>query len=69
MSWIIVRMNLKDNQTKVRRINLNKFVLGIVRGGQFFYKSTAKGYRCNFDCYSAFSPSSFFDPFLLGSSL
>ena len=48
-------MNLKDNQAKVRKISLNKFVLGTVRGGQFFYKSTEKGYKCNFDCYSAFS--------------
>ena len=48
-------MNLKDNQAKVRKISLNKFVPGTVRGGQFFYKSTEKGYKCNFDCYSAFS--------------
>ena len=48
-------MNLKDNQAKVRKNSLNKFVLDTVRGGQFFYKSTEKGYKCNFDFYSAFS--------------
>ena len=35
MNWIKDRMGLKDNQTKVRMIDLNKFVLGTVRGGEF----------------------------------
>ena len=35
MSWTTDRMGLKDNQTKVRRINLNKFTLGTVQGGKF----------------------------------
>ena len=48
-------MDLKDNQAKIERICLNKFVLGTIRRGQFFYKSIEKGYRFNFDCYSVFS--------------
>ena len=35
MSWTIDRMSLKDNQTKVRRIDLNKFTLDTVRGVKF----------------------------------
>ena len=35
MSWTTDRMSLKDNQTKVRRIDPNKFALGTVRGGEF----------------------------------
>ena len=35
MSWTTDRMGLKDNQTKVRRINLNKFTLGTIREGKF----------------------------------
>ena len=35
MSWTTDRMSLKDNQTKVRRIDLNKFTFGSVRGGKF----------------------------------
>ena len=35
MSWITDIMSLKDNQTKVRRIDLNKFTLGTVREGKF----------------------------------
>ena len=38
-------MDLKDNQAKVGRICLSKFVLDTIRGGQFFYKSTENGYR------------------------
>ena len=56
-------MDLKNNQVNIGSICLSKFVLDIVRGGQFFYKSTEKDYRCNFDCYSAFSLS--FSPFSL----
>ena len=35
MSWTTNRMGLKDNQTKVRRIDLNKFTLVTVRGSKF----------------------------------
>ena len=35
MSWITDRIGLKDNQTKARMINLNKFTLDPVRGGKF----------------------------------
>ena len=39
MSWITDRMGLKDNQTKARRIDPNKFTLGTVQWGKFYYKS------------------------------
>ena len=35
MSWTTDRMSLKDNQTKTREIDPNKFALGMVRGGEF----------------------------------
>ena len=35
MSWTTDIMGLKDNQTKARRIDPNKFILGTVRGGKF----------------------------------
>ena len=35
MSWTTDRMGLKDNQTKARRIDPNKFTLSMVRGGTF----------------------------------
>ena len=34
MSWTTDRMGLKDNQTKARRIDPNKFTFGTVRGGK-----------------------------------
>ena len=39
MSWTMDKMGLKGNQTKVREIDLNKFALGTIRGGEFKYKS------------------------------
>ena len=39
MSWTTARMDLKDNQTKARRTDLNKFTLDAVREGKFLYKS------------------------------
>ena len=39
MSWITVRMDLKDNQAKAGRIFLSKFALGTIQEGQFLYKS------------------------------
>ena len=35
MSWTMDRIGLKDNQTKARRIDLNKFTIGLVWGGKF----------------------------------
>ena len=35
MNWKIDKIGLKDNQTKARRIDLNKFALSLVRGGKF----------------------------------
>ena len=36
MSWITVRMDLRDNQVKIDWIYLRKFFLGTVREDQFF---------------------------------
>ena len=52
MSWITVRMDLRDNQVKIDWIYLRKFVLGTIRGDQFMY------ILLEFDCYSV----SFFIP-------
>ena len=38
MSWITVKMELKDNQAKTGRIHLSKFTLNTIREGQFLYK-------------------------------
>ena len=54
MSWTTDRMGLKDNQTKVRRIDLNKFTLGTVRGVKFQYILIGNSYQINLNCYSAF---------------
>ena len=35
MNWTTNKIDLKDNKTKPRRIDLNKFTLGLVRGGKF----------------------------------
>ena len=35
MNWTMDKIGLKDNQTKAKMIDLNKFVLGPVRGGKF----------------------------------
>ena len=35
MNWTTDKIDLKDNQTKARRIDLNKFTLDPVRGGKF----------------------------------
>ena len=35
MSWTTDRMGLKDNQTKAKMIDPNKFTLGMVRGSKF----------------------------------
>ena len=54
MSWITIRMDLKDNKVKVEWIYLRKFVLGTVRGDQFLYILLEIGYRYSFDCYSVY---------------
>ena len=54
MSWITDRMSLKDNQTKVRRIDLNKFTLGTVRGSKFQYIIIRNSYKINLNCYNDF---------------
>ena len=35
MSWTTNRMGLKDDQTKVKRIDLNKFTFNTIRGVKF----------------------------------
>ena len=47
-------MCLKDNQTKVRRIDLNKFTLGTVRGSKFQYIIIRNSYKINLNCYNDF---------------
>ena len=52
MNLTMVRIDLKDDQTRTKKIKLNKFT---VRGGIFPYKSIIVGYKYNFDCYSILS--------------
>ena len=54
MSQTTNKMSLKDKQTKVRRIDLNKFTLGTVQGGKFQYIIIGNIYKINLNCYSAF---------------
>ena len=54
MSWITIRMDLKDNKVKVEWIYLRKFVVGTVREDQFLYILLEIGYRYSFDCYSVY---------------
>ena len=35
MNWTTDKIDLKDNKTKARMIDLNKFTLGLVRRGKF----------------------------------
>ena len=37
MNWIMIRMDLRDNQTKAGRICPSKFALGTIQEGQFLY--------------------------------
>ena len=54
MNWTTDKIGLKDNQTKARRIDLNKFTLSPIRGGKFQYISIGNIYKYNLDCYSTF---------------
>ena len=54
MSWTTNRMSLKDNQTKAKRIYLNKFTLSTVRGSKFQYILIGNSYKYNLNCYNAF---------------
>ena len=54
MSWTTDRIGLKDNQTKTRRIDLNKFTLGPVRGSKFQCILIGNSYKYDFACYSPF---------------
>ena len=47
-------IDLKDNQTKGRRIDLYKFILYLVRGGKFQYILIENSYKYNLDCYNTF---------------
>ena len=49
MSWITIRMDLKDNKVKVEWIYLRKFVLDTVQGDQFLYILLEIGYRYSFE--------------------
>ena len=52
MNLTMARIDLKDDQTRTKKIKLNEFT---VRGGIFPYKSIIVGYKYNFDCYSILS--------------
>ena len=54
MNWTTDKIGLKDNQAKARRIDLNKFTFGQVRGGKFKYILIGDSYKYNLDCYSVF---------------
>ena len=55
MSWITVRMDLKDNKVKVGQVYLREFVLSTVQGDQFVYILLEVGYRYSHDYYSVSS--------------
>ena len=40
MNWTTNKISLKDNQTRARRIDLNKFTLGPIRGGKLTVTNT-----------------------------
>ena len=52
MNLTTASMDLKDDQARTRKIELNEIT---VRGGIFSYKSITVGYKYNFDCYSILS--------------
>ena len=54
MNWITDRIDLKDNQTKTRRMDLNKFTLSPAQGGKFWCILIGNSYKYNFACYNAF---------------
>ena len=54
MRQVTDRIGLKDHQTKARRIDLNIFTLGPVRGDKFQYILIKNNGKYNLDCYSAF---------------
>ena len=54
MSQTTDRIGVKDNQTKTRRIDLNKFTLGPVRGSKFQCILIGNSYKYDFACYSPF---------------
>ena len=60
MDWTTASMDLNDNQTRTRSIDLNQFT---VRGGKFLYKST----RLNTSIILIATVFSFYfsDPFLM----
>ena len=60
MDWTTASMDLNDNQTRIRSIDLNQFT---VRGGKFLYKST----RLNTSIILIATVFSFYfsDPFLM----
>ena len=45
---------LKDNQTKTRKVGLNKFTLEPVRGGKFQYILIGDYYKYTLECYYIF---------------
>ena len=52
MNLTMASMDLKDDQVRTKKIELNEF---IVRGGILSYKSITVGYKYNFDCYNILS--------------
>ena len=49
MNLTTASMDLKDDQAKTRKIELNEFT---IQGGILSYKSITVWYKYNFDCYS-----------------
>ena len=52
MSQTIANMELVDNQTQIKGIDMNELTIW---GGNLSYKSITVGYKYNFDCYNILS--------------
>ena len=52
MNLTIASMDLKDDQVRARKVELNEFT---VQGGILSYKSITVGYKYNSDCYNLLS--------------
>ena len=64
MNLTTSNMDLKDDQARTRKIELNEFT---IREGILSYKSITVGYKYNSDCYNILSL--FFRSFPHGGSL
>jgi len=52
MNLTTASMDLKDDQARTKKVELNEFT---VRGGILSYKSITVGYKYNYDCYNILS--------------